>query len=61
MLSRINDAINEKLIKLRERFELLPYGVQVVLVLGMLATVITVGFWSGALSKGQHRAPFPKK
>jgi hypothetical protein len=61
MLSHINDAINEKLIQLRERFELLPYGVQAVLVLGTLAAVIIVGVSSGALSKGHPHVPFPRK
>ena len=61
MLSRINDAINGKLIQFRERFELLPYGVQAMLVLGMLAAVITIGVWSDVLSKGHPRVPFPRK
>ena len=61
MLSRINDAINGKLIQFRERFELLPYGVQAVLVLGVLAAVVTIGVWVGAWPVGQHRVPFPKK
>jgi hypothetical protein len=61
MLFHINDAVNGKLIQLRERFELLPYGVQAVLVLGTLAAVITIGAWSGALSKGHPHVPFPRK
>jgi len=61
MLSRINDAIDEKFIQFRERFELLPYGVQAVLVLGTLAAVVTIGVWSGALSKGHPQVPFPRK
>lgn len=60
MLSRINDKLNLKLIQLRERFELLPTGVQAVGVIGMLATVIWIGMRSGALSKGHPRVPFPK-
>jgi hypothetical protein len=60
MLSSINNAINERFIQLREWVNLLPRGVQAVLVLAMLAAVIAVGYWCGALPI-YKQVPFPRK
>jgi hypothetical protein len=60
MLSRIDDAMNLKLIELRERFELLPTGVQTAWVFGILGAVAAIGVWLGAFPKFHLRVPFPK-